>query len=91
MLVGSAGGAIRSGRFVQATPQPPITNLYVSMLACMGVDIDHPKIGPMKTIGLPLKSSGDLTAIRKPAPWLGQHTAEVLEELADRSGRGRAG
>ena len=41
----------------------------------------HPRIGPMKTIGLPLKSTGDLTAIRKPAPWLGQHTAEILREV----------
>lgn len=47
----------------------------------MVVDIDHPIIGPMKTIGLPIKSTGELTAIRKPAPWLGQHTAEVLRTL----------
>jgi crotonobetainyl-CoA:carnitine CoA-transferase CaiB-like acyl-CoA transferase len=47
----------------------------------MVVDIDHPKIGPMKTLGLPLKSTGDLTAIRKPAPWLGQHSEEVLRGL----------
>ena len=44
----------------------------------MVYDIDHPKIGPMKTLGLPLKSSGDLTSIRKPAPLHGQHTEEVL-------------
>jgi crotonobetainyl-CoA:carnitine CoA-transferase CaiB-like acyl-CoA transferase len=47
----------------------------------MVVDIDHPKIGPMKTLGLPLKSTGDLTAIRKPAPMLGQHSEEVLREI----------
>ena len=47
----------------------------------MVVDIEHPKIGPMKTLGLPLKSSRDLTAIRKPAPWLGQHSDEVLREV----------
>ncbi len=47
----------------------------------MVVDIEHPKIGMMKTLGLPIKSTGDLTAIRKPAPWLGQHTEEVLREL----------
>jgi crotonobetainyl-CoA:carnitine CoA-transferase CaiB-like acyl-CoA transferase len=35
----------------------------------------------MKMMGRPLKSSGDLTAIRKPAPWLGQHSAEVLRGL----------
>lgn len=47
----------------------------------MVVDIEHPIIGPMKTLGLPIKSSGELTAIRKPAPWLGQHTEEVLRGL----------
>jgi crotonobetainyl-CoA:carnitine CoA-transferase CaiB-like acyl-CoA transferase len=47
----------------------------------MVVDMEHPRIGPMKTIGLPLKSTGDLTEIGDPAPWLGQHTGEVLEGL----------
>jgi len=47
----------------------------------MVVEIDHPKIGRMKTLGLPIKSTGELTEIRKPAPLLGQHSAEVLAEL----------
>ena len=47
----------------------------------MVVEIDHPIIGPMKTLGLPLKSTGELTAIRKPAPWLGQHSDEVLKSI----------
>ena len=47
----------------------------------MVVDIEHPKIGPMKTLGLPIKSTGDLTAIRRPAPWLGQHSEEVLRGM----------
>jgi crotonobetainyl-CoA:carnitine CoA-transferase CaiB-like acyl-CoA transferase len=47
----------------------------------MVVEIDHPIIGRMKTIGLPLKSTGDLTAIHKPAPWLGQHSDEVLRAI----------
>lgn len=47
----------------------------------MVVDIDHPVIGPMKTIGLPVKSSGELAAIRQPAPWLGQHSDDVLRAL----------
>ena len=47
----------------------------------MVVEIEHPKIGRMKTLGLPLKSTGELTAIRRPAPWLGQHSEEVLREL----------
>lgn len=47
----------------------------------MVVDIEHPRIGPMKTLGLPIKSTGELTAIRKPAPWLGQHSEEVLRGI----------
>jgi crotonobetainyl-CoA:carnitine CoA-transferase CaiB-like acyl-CoA transferase len=47
----------------------------------MVVDMDHPVIGRMKTIGLPIKSTGELTAIRKSAPWLGQHSAEVLRGI----------
>jgi crotonobetainyl-CoA:carnitine CoA-transferase CaiB-like acyl-CoA transferase len=45
-------------------------------------ELEHPIIGPMKTLGLPLKSSGELNTIRTPAPWLGQHTQEVLLQLA---------
>lgn len=46
----------------------------------MVYDIEHPVIGPMKTLGLPLKSDGELTQIRKPAPLHGQHTEDVLRE-----------
>lgn len=46
----------------------------------MVVEIEHPKIGRMKSLGLPVKSTGELLAIRRAAPWLGQHTAEVLKE-----------
>jgi crotonobetainyl-CoA:carnitine CoA-transferase CaiB-like acyl-CoA transferase len=47
----------------------------------MVVDMEHPIIGSMKAMGLPIKSTGELTAIRKPAPWLGQHSAEVLRGI----------
>jgi len=47
----------------------------------MVVDIEHPRVGPMKTLGLPIKSSGELTQIRRPAPVLGQHTTQILSEL----------
>lgn len=43
-------------------------------------DIEHPKIGPMKTLGLPIKSNGELTQIRQAAPLHGQHTEEVLRD-----------
>lgn len=44
-------------------------------------DIEHPTIGPMKTLGLPVKSTGELTSIRTPAPLHGQHTEEVLRGI----------
>lgn len=47
----------------------------------MVVEIEHPKIGRMKTLGLPIKSTGELASIREPAPWLGQHSHEVLQGL----------
>ena len=46
----------------------------------MIVEIDHPKIGPMKTLGVAPKLSGTPLTVRTPAPWLGQHTREVLRE-----------
>ena len=46
----------------------------------MVTDVEHPIIGPMKTIAPPTKFSGLDFAVRGPAPWLGQHTAEVLAE-----------
>ena len=46
----------------------------------MVVEIEHPKIGRMKTLGIPVQSSGELLAIRSPAPLLGQHSGEVLRQ-----------
>jgi len=47
----------------------------------MVIEYDHPKIGRMKSIGIPVKSSGELTSVRRPAPWLGQHSEETVREL----------
>jgi crotonobetainyl-CoA:carnitine CoA-transferase CaiB-like acyl-CoA transferase len=47
----------------------------------MVVEIEHPVIGRMKMLGLPVKSTGELAAIRQPAPWLGQHSAEAVRQL----------
>ena len=47
----------------------------------MVTEIDHPKIGRMKNMGSPVKTSVEFTKTRMPAPWLGQHSAEVLKSL----------
>ena len=46
----------------------------------MVVDVEHPIMGPMQTIGPPTKFSDLEFAVRGPAPWLGQHTTELLRE-----------
>jgi crotonobetainyl-CoA:carnitine CoA-transferase CaiB-like acyl-CoA transferase len=53
-------------------------------------EIDHPRIGAMKTLGLPIKSTGELTDIRQPAPLHGQHTEEVLRALGYEDAQVRA-
>ena len=47
----------------------------------MVVEIEHPKIGRMKVLGNPVKSTAELSRSRTPAPWLGQHSGEVLKAL----------
>jgi crotonobetainyl-CoA:carnitine CoA-transferase CaiB-like acyl-CoA transferase len=52
----------------------------------MVAEVDHPIIGPMKTIAPPTKFSGMEFSVRRPAPWLGQHTAEVLGQAGVEDG-----
>ncbi len=47
----------------------------------MVVEMNHPIIGPMKMLGLPVKTTGELASIRTAAPWLGQHSAETARDL----------
>jgi crotonobetainyl-CoA:carnitine CoA-transferase CaiB-like acyl-CoA transferase len=47
----------------------------------MITDVQHPIIGEMRTIAPPTKFSGLDFNVRGPAPWLGQHTTEVLSEV----------
>ena len=46
----------------------------------MVVDADHARLGPVKTIGLPIKFSGTPGGVLHGAPIYGQHTNEVLSE-----------
>jgi crotonobetainyl-CoA:carnitine CoA-transferase CaiB-like acyl-CoA transferase len=48
----------------------------------MVVEVDHPVIGRMKTLGVPVKLSETPGAVTRAAPTLGQHTDEILRELA---------
>lgn len=41
---------------------------------------EHPTLGQVTTLGLPIRFSDSQTAIRHPAPRLGEHTRSVLQE-----------
>lgn len=50
------------------------------------VEVEHPHIGPVRGLGVPVRLSATPWHIRRAAPLLGQHTAEVLRELAAAAG-----
>lgn len=47
----------------------------------MVVEMSHPIMGDMKTVAPPVKFSDLDFSVRRAAPWLGQHSAEVLREF----------
>ena len=51
----------------------------------MVVETEHPSAGAFKTLGIPVKLSDTPGALRRPAPRLGEHTAEVLGPLAEQN------
>jgi len=48
----------------------------------MVVEVEHPSAGRISTLGVPIKLSETPGSVRRPAPRLGEHTAEVLAALA---------
>jgi crotonobetainyl-CoA:carnitine CoA-transferase CaiB-like acyl-CoA transferase len=44
------------------------------------VEVEHPIVGTMRTIAPPMRFSEMDVSVRAPAPWLGQHTTEILAE-----------
>jgi crotonobetainyl-CoA:carnitine CoA-transferase CaiB-like acyl-CoA transferase len=47
----------------------------------MIVEMRHPEVGPIRTVGIPVKLEGTPGTVRRPPPRLGEHTREVLTEL----------
>ena len=63
-------GAVRS--IAEALDDPQI------IARAMIEEIDHPAIGPLKLLGLPVKLSATPGSVRLPPPRLGEHTHAVL-------------
>jgi crotonobetainyl-CoA:carnitine CoA-transferase CaiB-like acyl-CoA transferase len=63
-------GSVRNLEEVFADPQILAREMLTS--------VDHPTIGPLKVLGVPIKLSRTAGAIRTPPPRLGEHTDEVL-------------
>ena len=47
----------------------------------MVVELDHPRAGATRALGLPIRLSASPGKVARPAPLLGQHTREVLAEF----------
>ena len=47
----------------------------------MVTEVTHSRLGQVRTLGSPIKLSATPTALRRAAPVLGEHTAEVLREI----------
>jgi crotonobetainyl-CoA:carnitine CoA-transferase CaiB-like acyl-CoA transferase len=45
------------------------------------IEVDHPRAGLTRATGFPVRLSATPARLRRPAPVLGEHTAEVLTEL----------
>jgi len=66
-------GPINSIAEVAADPQ--------ALAREMVVELDHPRAGRTRALGLPVKLSATPGGVKRPAPTFGQHTREVLGEF----------
>ena len=47
------------------------------------VDLEHPSLGPLKSLGFPIHMSDGTARLDRLAPCRGQHSAEILQELLE--------
>jgi formyl-CoA transferase len=64
---------VRSLQEALADPQTTVNEMVIEMA--------HPKAGTVKVLDSPIRLSRTPNDVRRPAPMLGEHNAEVLREL----------
>jgi crotonobetainyl-CoA:carnitine CoA-transferase CaiB-like acyl-CoA transferase len=69
---GIPGGPVLSIAEMHADPQTQARGMVT--------EVQHSRIGPVKTLGSPVKFSTTPTAVQRGAPLLGEHTREILLE-----------
>ena len=47
----------------------------------MVAEVEHPRLGPIRQVGVPFKLAATPATIRTAPPLLGEHTDEILAEL----------
>ncbi|KAG6329757.1 hypothetical protein ID866_9331 [Astraeus odoratus] len=68
-------------------PFGPINNIKQTfahpqaVARCSTVEVDHPRAGKVRMVAPPVTYNGKRMPVRRPPPWLSQHTTEVLQEL----------
>jgi crotonobetainyl-CoA:carnitine CoA-transferase CaiB-like acyl-CoA transferase len=70
--MGVPAGPVLSIAEMQANPQ--------TLARQMVVEVQHRRLGPVKTLGPPVKFSVTPATVRRGAPILGEHTREILRE-----------
>ncbi|MBI2863100.1 MAG: CoA transferase [Chloroflexi bacterium] len=73
MVAGVPVGKVRTMAEVHGCPQLDARRFIVA--------VDHPDAGRRRTAGIPVRLSRSPGAIRRPAPGLGQHSADILRRL----------
>ncbi len=70
---GVPAGPILTIGEMQADPQVKARDMFV--------EVEHSRVGTVKTLGSPMKFSKSPPSVRRAAPVLGEHSREVLAEL----------
>ncbi|MCB0292102.1 MAG: CoA transferase, partial [Calditrichaeota bacterium] len=62
------------------TPEQALAEAQV-LARGLVVELEHPLLGTIRSLGSPMKLSGTPVSYRLPPPLLGEHTGEILQEL----------